>query len=89
MPRNLASLAITALALASCSKSKSPDACERLAARLMPNPDPTFISTCRAESSNDASYARMVDCVLAIEGGVTDSELATCPGSDRLLFFQF
>lgn len=41
------------LAFASCSKS--PDACERLAARLMPNPDATFIDTCRAESSFDPS----------------------------------
>jgi hypothetical protein len=75
------------LAFAGCTKS--PDACERLAARLMPNPDATFIETCRAERAHDASYARMVDCVLAIEGGVTETELKACPGSDRLLFFQF
>jgi hypothetical protein len=55
----------------------------------MPNPDATFIETCRSESALDPSYARMVECVLAIEGGVTETKLKTCAGSDRLLFFQF
>jgi starvation-inducible outer membrane lipoprotein len=82
-------LAILALAFAITGCSKSPDACERLAARLMPNPDATFVETCRAESALDPSYTRMVECVLAIEGGVTETELKTCPGSDKLLFFQF
>lgn len=90
-PGSFGRLAIIAVALAGCSKSQeqSPDACERLAPRLMPSPDATFIQTCRAESALDPSYARMVDCVLAIEGGVTEAKLETCPGSDRLLFFQF
>jgi hypothetical protein len=102
-PVSLGRVAIIAVALAGCSKSpdacerqpalagcsKSPDACERLAARLMPSPDATFIETCRAESAHDPSYARMVGCVLAIQGGVTEANLKTCPGSDRLLFFQF
>lgn len=82
-----ARFAAVAFALAGCSKA--PDACERLAARLMPNPDATFIETCRAESALDPSYSRMVDCVLAIEDGVTEAKLKTCAGSDRLLFFQF
>ena len=87
MARTLVSLAIIAFALASCSKS--PDACARLAARLMPNPDASFIEACRATSAHDPSYARMVECVLAIEDGVTEAKLETCPGSDQLLFFQF
>jgi hypothetical protein len=79
---------LATLALALCSNS--PDACERLAARLMPHPDPTFIKTCRADSALDPSYARMVRCVLAIDGGVTEATLKTCAGSDRLpLYFQF
>lgn len=86
-PASLGRLATIAVALAGCSKS--PDACERLAARLMPNPDATFIETCRAASAHDPSYARMVGCVLALEGGVTEATLKLCPGSDRLLFFQF
>jgi hypothetical protein len=86
VPVSLGWLAILAFAIAGCSKS--PDACERLAARLMPNPDATFIETCRA-SARDPSYARMVECVLAIEGGVTETKLKTCAGSDKLLFFQF
>jgi hypothetical protein len=86
-PVSLGWLATIAVVLAGCSRS--PDACEQLAARLMPNPDTTFIETCRAESAHDPSYARMVSCVLAIEGGVTEANLKRCPGSDRLLFFQF
>jgi hypothetical protein len=79
---------LATLALAVCSNS--PDACDRLAARLMPNPDATFIKTCRADSATDPSYARMVQCVLAIDGGVTETKLKTCADSDRLpLYFQF
>src|SRR5450755_3935372 len=47
------------------------------------------LARCRATRAHDPSYARMVDCVLAIEGGVTETTLKTCSGSDRLLFFQF
>lgn len=68
---------ILALSFAIGRCPKSADACERLAARLMPNPDATFIETCRAESALDPSY------------GVTEAELKTCRGSDKLLFFQF
>jgi hypothetical protein len=31
----------------------------------------------------------MVECVLAIDDGVTETKLKTCAGRDRLLFFQF
>lgn len=87
-PASVRWLAILAFAFPWCPKS--PDACERLAARLMPNPDTTFINRCRADSAMDSSYARMVDCLLAIDGGLNDKQINTCAGSDRLPpFFQF
>jgi hypothetical protein len=81
-------LAIAAVAVAGCSDP--PDRCARLAARLMPDPDQDFVETCRAASANDASYERMLDCLLAIEGDLSDEAIASCPGSDQLpLYFHF
>lgn len=68
-------LAILTFAFPWCPKS--PDACERLAARLMPNPDTTFIDRCRADSARDRRR-------------LNDKQIKTCAGSDRFpLIFQF
>lgn len=73
------------LALVGCGKSP----CERLAPRLMPDPKPEFIEQCEARYT-EPKFARMVDCLLAIEGGLYEKDIASCPNSDQLpLYFQF
>lgn len=66
---------------------KSP--CERLAPRLMPDPKPEFIEQCEARMS-EPKFARMVECLLAVEGGLYEKDIAGCPNSDQLpLYFHF
>lgn len=79
---------LAALALAGCAKG--PDACQRLAARLMPDPDERFVEACRALYESEPRFVRTVDCLLAVEGGLRDEDIKRCPGSDKLpLYFHF
>jgi len=71
-----------------CSACNSPDACERVAVRVLPHPDEESVKRCRTLRRMDPEYARVVDCVLAIKGEVMQREFDACHG-DKLLFFQF
>lgn len=76
-----------ALVLAACARPR--DKCERLARRLMPNPDPAFIEQC-VSRSDEAKFVKTVDCLLAVEGGVYDADIERCGGGEQLpLYFQF
>jgi hypothetical protein len=50
---------------------------------------PSFVDACVA-SFDEPGYAKMVDCILAVPGGVTEKEIEACGGRGRLpLYFQF
>ena len=79
---------LAALLLApACESGRS--RCERLAKRLMPEPDPTFIAHC-AERYDSRETRAAVACLLAVEGGIYDADLKRCHADEHLpLIFQF
>ncbi len=80
------------LALLLSTSCKSPrDRCERVARRLMPEPQASFIELCVSRFENDPETARTIDCLLAVgPEGVYEKDLERCGASEHLpLLMQF
>jgi hypothetical protein len=75
------------LLLSACARPR--DICERVARRLMPNPDAAFIEQCVARF-DDPGLRKAADCILAVKGEVYDEDVARCGVREHLpLYFHF
>jgi hypothetical protein len=77
--------------LAGCSW-KAEQACKRLAPRLTPDQAEVqrFVEQCTERYLDDEGYARMVECLLDVEGGIFEQDIERCGGNGQLpMYFQF
>jgi hypothetical protein len=87
--RALQGPATVGVLLLSSACARPRDTCERVARRLMPTPEPTFIEQCVARF-DDPGLRKAADCILAVKGEVYDEDVVRCGVREHLpLYFHF
>ena len=84
-----AAFTLIVLLLTACASPR--DKCDRVARRLMPNPNAAFVEQCATRLAHDPETAKTVDCLLAVgPEGVFEKDLERCGAKQHLpLYFQF